>query len=119
MSSPLPVNPLDRYPAIRAALYLAQWVFNGITVVLSAVFTFTTGMPDDWPRWYLGILAVAPVLWAYLGRTAQTNVWNPPPPDTPHEAADDRGAAELDTALKLAALTALILVIIVLLIRLL
>lgn len=122
MSTPIP-NPLDRYPAVRAALYMVQWIFNGITVVLSAVFTFTTGMPDDWPRWFLGILAVAPVIWTYLGLTAQANVWNPPPADTPHEAEDfpedDRGAGELDLILKVAAAAALILVCIVLLARLL
>ena len=122
MSSPIP-NPLDKYPSVRAVLYMVQWVFNGITVVLSAVFTFTEGTPDDWPRWFLGVLAVAPVVWTYLGLTAQANVWNPPDPGTPHEAEDlpldDRGAGELDLILKVAALAALVLVCIILLARLL
>lgn len=70
-------NPLDNYPSIRSGLYLTQWIVTGIQTVLSAFFAFQLGSPDDWPRWFLASLAVAPVLWAYLGITAQTNVESP------------------------------------------
>jgi len=72
-------NPLDRHPKVREALLLVQWLVTGIQVVLGALFTFLYGAtPDDlrleWPVWFLASLAVAPVLWAYLGFTAQNNV---------------------------------------------
>lgn len=121
MSNPIAIpNPLDRYPAVRQVLYLAQWLITGIQSVFSAYFAFAEGTPEDWPRWFLASLAVGPVFWAYFGRTAQTNVWNPPDPGTPHEAAEDeRGVGELDLILKVAALAALVLVAIILLARLL
>jgi hypothetical protein len=67
------MNPLNNYPQVRAILYLIQWVVNGVIAVLSAAFGFVYGLPDDWPMWFLGVLAVAPVLWTYLGLTAQQN----------------------------------------------
>jgi len=67
-------NPLDNYPRVRSILYVIQWVVTGVQTVLSAAFTFIYGTPDDWPLWFLGSLAVTPVLWSYLGVTAQTNV---------------------------------------------
>lgn len=67
------MNPLDQYPAIRQALYLVQWLTTGAQTVLATFFAFQMGTPDDWPRWFLATLAVTPVLWAYLGITAQTN----------------------------------------------
>lgn len=67
-------NPLDTRPEIREYLYFAQWFLTGIQTVLSALFAFTHGAPEDWPQWFLGTLAVLPVLWAYLGVTAKANV---------------------------------------------
>lgn len=69
------MNPLDKYPRVRAYLYLIQWIVNGLIAVLTAVFTFQYGLTeiDQWPQWFLGIIAVAPVLWTYLGLTAQQN----------------------------------------------
>lgn len=67
-------NPLDKHPKIREVALATQWVVTGVQTVLSALFAFMYGNPADWPVWFLGSLAVAPVLWAYLGRTAQGNV---------------------------------------------
>jgi hypothetical protein len=74
------MNPLDKYPAVRSALYLVQWLVTGIQTVLSAYFAFSIGVDGmaDWPRWFLGSLAVAPVLWTYLGLTAQANTVTQP-----------------------------------------
>ena len=66
-------NPLDRHPDVRAILYMIQWAVTGVQTVLSAYFAFDLGSVDGWPRWFLATLAVAPVLWAYLGVTAQAN----------------------------------------------
>lgn len=68
------VNPVDEYPVVRKALYLVQWLANGVLVVAGAVFVVLGTSTDDLPRWYVLALAVGPVLWAYLGLTAQTNV---------------------------------------------
>lgn len=67
------MNPLDQYPQIRSALYLLQWVVNGALVIAGVVFA-TLGTPiDRLPEWYVLALAIAPVLWTYLGVTAQKN----------------------------------------------
>lgn len=75
------MNPLDRYPRIRHYLYLAQWLITGVQTVLAAFFAFQHGAVEDWPRWFLASLAVAPVAWAYLGVTAQSN--------TPTQTSED------------------------------
>lgn len=68
------MNPLDSYPAIRSALYLVQWVVNGVLTIAGVVFV-TQGTPiDRLPEWYVLALAIAPALWTYLGLTAQRNV---------------------------------------------
>lgn len=67
-------NPLDRHPEVREWLLLLQWLVTGAQTVGSALFLFMYQNPADWPTWFLGSLAVAPVLWAYLGFTAQNNV---------------------------------------------
>jgi 4-hydroxybenzoate polyprenyltransferase len=64
------VNPLDQYPKLRKALYLAQWVLNGVTGVLGIVFT----AQGDTPEWYVLTVAVLAFVWTYAGITAQTNV---------------------------------------------
>lgn len=70
----IPMNPLDQYPQIRAALYLLQWVVNGILTIAAVVFV-SLGTPiDKLPEWYILTLAIAPALWTYLGLTAQRNV---------------------------------------------
>ena len=68
------MNPLDDKPEVRKGLYLVQWLLTGVQTVLSAAFAFAYGEPANWPQWFLGSLAVLPVLWAYLGLTAQNNV---------------------------------------------
>lgn len=68
------MNPLDKHPQVREALLLLQWIVTGLQTVDSALFFFMYQSPDDWPTWFLGSLAVTPVLWAYLGFSAQKNV---------------------------------------------
>ena len=67
------MNPLDQYPQIRQALYLVQWVVNGVLTVAGVVFVTLGTDLDSLPSWYVLTLAVAPVLWTYLGITAQSN----------------------------------------------
>lgn len=67
-------NPLNNHPKIRQGALNAQWLVTGAQTVGGALFAFMYGSPADWPVWFLGSLAVAPVLWAYLGLTAQGNV---------------------------------------------
>lgn len=67
-------NPLDRHPKLRQALLDLQWVVTGLQVVGSALFGFMHQSPANWPVWFLASLAVAPVLWGYLGFTARNNV---------------------------------------------
>jgi hypothetical protein len=67
-------NPLNRHPRVREAALATQWVVTGVQTVLSALFAFMYGSPAEWPVVFLGSLAVTPVLWAYLGLTAQGNV---------------------------------------------
>jgi uncharacterized membrane protein YhdT len=75
------MNPLDNLPQIRKALYVVQWVLNGIATVLGAYFAVATEKGvDQLPEWYVISLAVLPVLWTYLGLTASQNVGTPPPP---------------------------------------
>lgn len=67
------MNPLDRYPSVRAGLYMVQWFVNGVLTIAGVVFV-TRGVPvENLPEWYVLALAVAPVLWTYLGVTAQSN----------------------------------------------
>lgn len=73
------MNPLDEYPAVRKALYKIQWTLNGIATVLGAYFVAAQIAPEDLPRWYVIGLAVLPVLWTYLGVTADRNVDSSPP----------------------------------------
>lgn len=68
------MNPLSNYPGVREVLYVVQWTITGIQTVLSAYFAFARPEMDSWPTWFLASLAVAPVLWAYLGITAQSNI---------------------------------------------
>lgn len=68
------MNPLDRYPAARSALYMLQWVVNGVLTIAGVVFVATDTGLDQLPSWYVVALAVAPALWTYLGLTAQQNV---------------------------------------------
>lgn len=67
------MNPLDQYPAIRSALYMFQWVVNGVLLIAGVVFATLGVSIDDLPRWYVLALAIAPALWTYLGITAQSN----------------------------------------------
>lgn len=67
------MNPLDRYPSVRAALYMIQWVVNGVLTIAGVVFVSRGVAIDRLPEWYVLALAIAPVLWTYLGLTAQRN----------------------------------------------
>lgn len=73
------MNPLDSYPQVRKAVYFVQWVVNGILAVAGAVFLAQGTALEDLPQWYVLAIAIGPVLWTYLGITAQTNVDTPPP----------------------------------------
>lgn len=68
------MNPLSKYPRAREVLYLIQWLANGVLSVAGAYFVAAGVDIADLPRWYVITLAVAPVLWTYLGITAQSNV---------------------------------------------
>lgn len=68
------MNPLDQYPAVRKAFYFVQWVVNGVLAVAGAVFLVQGTSLEDLPQWYVLAGAIGPVLWTYLGITAQTNV---------------------------------------------
>lgn len=68
------MNPLDQYPAVRSALYLVQWVVNGVLSIAGVVFAAQGTNLDKLPEWYVLTLAVTPALWTYLGLTAQKNV---------------------------------------------
>jgi uncharacterized membrane protein YhdT len=68
------VNPLDNLPQVRKVLYVIQWVVTGIQTVLGAFFAVATDRGvDQLPEWYVISLAIAPVLWTYLGLTASKN----------------------------------------------
>lgn len=67
------MNPLDQYPAIRSALYMFQWVVNGVLLIAGVVFATLGVAIDALPTWYVLALAIGPVLWTYLGLTAQAN----------------------------------------------
>lgn len=103
------MNPLDNYPAVRSALYMLQWVANGVLTVAGVVFTANGTAIDSLPRWYVLALAIAPVLWTYLGITAQANTpsykdvveGDVPPPA--------RGAIDVGTAVLIAILVLLVL----------
>jgi hypothetical protein len=63
------MNPLDQYPSVRKALYLIQWLANGVVGVLGIVFT-TQGQS---PAWYVLTVACLAFVWTYTGITAQSN----------------------------------------------
>lgn len=67
------MNPLDQYPGVRRALYTLQWIVNGVLSIAGVVFLTQHTAPEDLPQWYVLALAIAPVLWTYLGLTAQKN----------------------------------------------
>lgn len=67
------MNPLDNMPQVRKVLYVIQWVVTGIQTVLSAWFAIGDRPMDRWPEWFVASLAIAPVLWTYLGVTASKN----------------------------------------------
>ncbi len=73
-------TPFDGNPTFRKVTYKAQWVINGVLVLLGAYFTATEPSIVDFPKWFLTISAVAPVLWAYLGVQADANTPATAPP---------------------------------------
>lgn len=72
------MNPLNDLPAVRKALYILQWVVNGILAVTGAVVVVKGWGIEQLPEWYVLALGIGPVLWTYLGITAQQHV-----PDSP------------------------------------
>lgn len=74
------MNPLNDLPAVRKVLYVVQWIINGILVVSGVVFLTQGTSTEELPDWYVLALAVGPVLWTYLGITAQQNVDEPSEP---------------------------------------
>ena len=73
------MNPLNRYPGLRSALYLVQWVVNGI---LGAIAVVLVALGES-PLWFVITSGVFNFLWSYAGLTAQGNVT--PRPVTPVE----------------------------------
>lgn len=71
---------LSDYPQVRKILYLVQWLYNGVLVLAGAVLTVQQKNVEDAWQWYLYAAALGPVLWTYLGMTAQTNVREDPAP---------------------------------------
>ena len=72
---------LSDYPQVRKALYMVQWLANGVLIVAGAVFLTQQTPLDELPQWYVLATAIGPVLWGYLGITAQTNVDKTPDGD--------------------------------------
>lgn len=70
------MNPLDNYPGVRKALYLIQWLVNGVTGVMGIIFT----AQGESPAWYVLTVACLAFLWTYAGITAQSNVQTSSPP---------------------------------------
>lgn len=68
------MNPLDNMPGARKVLYVVQWVVNGVLTIAGVVFLTQQTPTEDLPQWYVLALAIAPVLWTYLGITASSNV---------------------------------------------
>lgn len=67
------MNPLNDLPAVRKVLYVVQWVVNGVLAVTGAVVVVKGWGIEQLPEWYVLALGVGPVLWTYLGITAQQN----------------------------------------------
>jgi len=65
------MNPLNDYPQARKVLYIIQWVVNGVITIAGAYYLLADQTPD---KWYLIAAGLGPVLWTYLGLTAQQNV---------------------------------------------
>lgn len=107
------MNPLSNYPGVRSALYLVQWVANGVLTIAGVVFATMGTAIDSLPMWYVLSLAIAPVLWTYLGVTAQQNTpsardvveGNAEPP------APERGAIDVGTAVVIGILVVLVLIV--------
>lgn len=68
------MNPLNDYPAIRKTLYKVQWILAGVSTLLGAYFTLSGYDVADLPSWYVIGIGLLPVLWTYLGITADKNV---------------------------------------------
>jgi len=65
-------NPLDEYPQVRRALYLAQWLLNGVMGVLTIVL-LAVGDGLTLPVWFIITGAVLNFVWTYTGITARSN----------------------------------------------
>lgn len=79
------MNPLSNYPAVRAVLYAVQWLVNGVLLLAGAYFVLEQTALEDLPRWYVLATGLGPVLWTYLGITAQANV---PTDETEYEVIE-------------------------------
>ena len=62
-------NPITEYPALRRALYIAQWVINLILGIFAVVLTAL----GESPAWFIIVGLVFNFVWTYTGLTAQAN----------------------------------------------
>ena len=101
-------NFLDEFPKARKWTYFFQWTVNLALAVLGAYFATVKDSIEALPDWYVVALAVAPILWTYLGLQAGANTpaSSPPPPDN----VDERGSVSVLEALLVALVVILILV---------
>lgn len=65
-------NPLDDWPRIRRAMYIAQWMLNGVMGALTIIF-LAVGDGLSLPLWFMITGAVLNFVWTYTGITAQSN----------------------------------------------
>lgn len=119
------MNPLDQYPSLRKVAYFLQWITTLATGVLGVVFTAREAAV---PEWYTVTVAVLAFVWSYTGLTAQTNVDAPKHRaslyqrevaqddpamwvDTTKPKHDERGAIDVGTAVVIALLVVVVILI--------
>lgn len=108
------VNPLDEKPQIRKALYLAQWICNGLIGAYSIVILAQSDTP---PKWFTIVVAVLGFLWTYTGITAQGNTPAGGVPGNPDPAAvvghkDEVGAGEVDLLVRVVCIVLLVVLVV-------
>lgn len=93
------MNPLNAHPHARRIAYYVQFVVAGL-VLLTAIGYGSAGVEP--PTWYAVVAAVTSAAWSYLGLTAAQN--------TPARPRGDRGAVDVGTAILVAVLVVLLLI---------
>lgn len=94
------MNPLNAHPHARRIAYYVQFVVAGL-VLLTAIGYGSAGVEP--PTWYAVVAAVTSAAWSYLGLTAAQNTPKPP-------ARGERGAIDAGTAILVAVLVVLLLI---------